>query len=139
VQLHNAKEKFNEAGFSLVLVGLGTADQAEKFRAEFSLSFPVICDPGKELYRMYDLKSGSVASVASPSVLLKGLRAMSMGYRPGIPQADVMQLPGVFLIDTDGSIRYSYFSKDASDHPAVDELLNLKKMFKESGTMNSKQ
>ncbi len=78
---------------------------------------------------MYDLKSGTIASVASPAVLLKGLRAMSMGYRPGIPQADVMQLPGVFLIDTDGNIRYSYFSKDASDHPPVDTLLALKNLF----------
>lgn len=128
--MHNAREKFSEAGFNVVLVGLGTPAQAEQFREDFSLSFPIICDPQKELYRMYDLKGGTVADVASPSILLKGLMAMSKGYRPGIPRGDVMQLPGVFLIDTDGNIRYSYFSRDASDHPAVDGLLSLKNMFR---------
>jgi hypothetical protein len=100
VQLHNAREGFRDNGFNVLLVGLGTKEQAEKFRKEFSLSFPIVCDPRKELYRLYDLKGGTVADVASPSVLLKGLRAMSLGYRPGIPRGDVMQLPGVFLVDT---------------------------------------
>jgi peroxiredoxin len=113
----------------VLLIGLGSEKQAEKFRKEFSLSFPIVCDPQKELYRLYDLKGGMVSDVASPAILLKGLRTISLGYRPGIPQGDVMQLPGVFLIDTDGNIRYSYFSKNASDHPSVETLLALKKLF----------
>ena len=129
MRLHNAREEFREAGFNLVLAGLGTPAQAEQFRDEFSLSFPIICDPQKKLYRMYDLKGGIVADVASLSVLLKGLRTMSLGYRPGIPRGDVMQLPGVFLIDRDGNIRYSYFSKDSSDNPPVKTLIALKELF----------
>jgi peroxiredoxin len=129
VRLHNAREDFTQADFNVVLVGLGKAAQAENFRDEFSLSFPIICDPQKELYSIYDLKGGSLGDVVSPSVLLKGLRTMSLGYRPGIPHGDVMQLPGVFLIDRDGNIRYSYFSKDASDHPSVETLIALKKLF----------
>ncbi len=128
--MHGVRDKFIEAGITVVLVGLGKPEQAEQFRKEFSLSFPIICDPDKELYRLYDLKRGTVASMARASVLLKGMRAMSQGYMPGIPRGDTMQLPGVFLIDTEGNIRYSYFSKDPSDHPAVETLLNLKEMLK---------
>jgi hypothetical protein len=58
------------------------------------------------------------------------MRAMSRGYTPGIPRGDVMQMPGVFLIDTEGNIRYSYFSKDVSDHPPIDALLELNNLFK---------
>jgi peroxiredoxin len=129
VQLHNARKQFEENGFQVVLVGLGTVEQAEKFRAEFSLSFPIICDPRKELYRQYGLSRGGVSSLLSPVVLLRGMRAMSSGYAPGIPRGDVMQLPGVFLINSDGNILYSYYSKDASDHPPVNTLLALKKLF----------
>ena len=128
MQLHREHKKFSEAGFNVVLVGLGTPEQAEQFRTDFSLSFPIICDPDKDLYRLYDLKRGTVASMARASVLLKGMRAMSQGYSPGMPQGDVMQLPGVFLIDTNGDIRYSYFSKDPSDHPEIEDLLELKEM-----------
>jgi peroxiredoxin len=127
--VHRAREKFSKAGFNVVFVGLGTPEQAEQFRKEFSLTFPIICDPHKRLYRMFDLGRGSIANMASPGVLLRGLRALSQGYSPGMPRGDVMQLPGVFLIDTEGTIRYAYFSKNASDHPAVDTLLGLKKMF----------
>ncbi len=127
--MHGAKDKFSEAGFHVVFVGLGTAEQAERFRKELSLSYQIICDPDKTLYHMFDLGRATISSIVSPSVLLKGLRALSEGYRPGMPQGDTMQLPGVFLIDTDGNIRYSYFSKDPSDHPSVETLLKLKDMF----------
>lgn len=128
--MHNERERFSKVGFNVVFVGLGTPEQAERFREEFSISFPIICDPQKELYRMFGLKRGSVGNVASPAVLLSGLRALSQGFSPGIPRGDVMQLPGVFLIDTEGNVRYSYFSKNASDHPTVETLLNLKKIFR---------
>jgi peroxiredoxin len=129
VQLHNRRDRFKEAGFKIVLVGLGTADETENFRRKFSVSFPVICDPKKDLYRQYGLGRGGVASYASPAFLLKGMLTMSRGYLPGIPRGDITQMPGVFLIDTRGIIRYSYFSKDASDYPPVDTLLALTKMF----------
>jgi peroxiredoxin len=125
VQLHSAREQFIEKGWQVVLVGLGTPEQAEKFRAEFTLSFPIICDPQKDLYGQFGLGRGGVSSLASPAVLLRGMRAMSRGYAPGIPRGDVMQMPGVFLINTEGNINYSYYSKDASDHPPVETLLAL--------------
>jgi peroxiredoxin len=130
VQLHNARKQFDEKGFQVVLAGLGMAEQAENFRAEFDLSFPIICDPQKDLYGQFGLGRGGVFSLASPAVLLRGMRAMSRGYTPGIPRGDVMQMPGVFLIDTEGNIRYSYFSKDISDHPPIDALLELNNLFK---------
>ena len=86
MQLHNARKEFEEKGFQIVLVGLGTVEHTEKFRAEFSLSFPIICDPQKELYGQFGLGRGGVSSLASPAVLLKGMRAMSRGYAPGIPR-----------------------------------------------------
>ncbi len=128
MQLHNSRNQFDEIGFQVVLVGLGSAEQAEQFKKEFSLTFPIVCDPQKDLYRQYGLGRGGVSSLASPAVILRGMRAMSRGYTPGIPQGDVMQMPGVFLIDTGGNIRYSYYSKDASDHPQVNSLLALKNL-----------
>jgi peroxiredoxin len=130
VQLRNAQRQFEEKGFGVVLVGLGTPQQAEEFRGEFSLSFPIICDPHKELYRRFGLKRGGVSSLISPRVILQGMRTVTRGHTPGMPQGDVMQMPGVFLIDTGGNILYSYYAKDASDHPSVDTLLALKKLFK---------
>lgn len=128
MQLHEARERIAEAGFQVVLVGLGQQEHAEKFRQEFAPSFPIVCDPEKQLYSAYGLGRGSMAEMAGPGVLLKGLRAMIEGHVPGIPSGDVMQMPGVFMIDTMGAIRYAYYSKDASDHPSVESLLALKNL-----------
>ncbi len=52
-----------------------------------------------------------------------------MGDTPGIPRDDVLQTPGVFLIDTSGNIRYAHYAKDPSDNPSIDALLALKDVF----------
>lgn len=129
MQLHEAKDHLRDAGFQVVLVGLGKPEHAEEFRKQFAPSFPVICDPEKKLYGAYGLGRGKLASMASPSVLLRSLRTMSQGLPPGLPRGDVMQMPGVFMIDTQGNIRYSYYAKDVSDHPPVEQLVALKKLF----------
>ena len=131
MQLHRAKEQFKNMGVRVVLVGLGSHDRAETFRKQFSLSFPIICDPEKKLYRIYGLGISSVSRMVSPAVLLKGLKALSRGHTPSMPQGDVMQLGGVFLIDTAGHIRYAYYSKDPSDNPSIETLLGLRNIFRE--------
>jgi len=126
VQLHRSKTQFEDNGFQVVLVGLGTPDRAEAFKKLFSLSFPIICDPEKKLYQTYGLGRSSIVRMASPALLLKGLKTLSRGHAPGVPQGDVMQMPGVFLTDTAGNIRYAHYSKDPSDNPSIETLLALK-------------
>lgn len=133
MQLHHSKAQFESIGIQVILVGLGTPEQSEAFKQQFSLTFPIICDPEKKLYQRYGLKRSSLASMASPSLLLKGLKTLSRGHTPGVPRSDVMQMPGVFLIDTFGSIRYAYYSKDPSDNPSVETLLALKNVFNDNG------
>jgi peroxiredoxin len=126
VQLHQSREKFEDSGFKIVLVGLGTPEQAEKFRKEFSLSFPILCDPGKDLYRAFGLGKGRFVDFASPVLLMRGLRIMGRGIVPGIPRGNVFQLPGVFLIDTDGNIRFAHYAKNPADYPSAESLLAVK-------------
>lgn len=124
--MHRAKTQFEDSNFQVVLVGLGTPDRTEAFKKQFSLTFPIICDPEKKLYQTFGLGRVSVASMASPTLLLKGLKALSRGHTPGMPRDDIMQMPGVFLIDTSGNIRYAHYSKDPSDNPSIATLLALK-------------
>lgn len=129
MQLHRSKKQFEENGFQIVLVGLGTPDRAEAFKKQFSPSLPIICDPEKKLYQTYGLRRGSIAKMASPALLLKGFKTLSRGHIPGALRGDIMQMPGVFLIDTYGNIRYAHYSKDPSDNPSIETLLALKDIF----------
>ena len=129
MQLHRSKAKFENNGFQIILVGLGAPDRAEAFKEQFSLSFPIICDPQKKLYQTFGLGRGSFLSMAWPAILMKGLKTLSKGHTPGIPRDDVLQTPGVFLIDTSGNIRYAHYSKDPSDNPPIETLLALIDIF----------
>ena len=129
MQLHRSKAQFENNGFQIILVGLGNTDRTEAFKKQFSLSFPIICDPEKKLYKIFDLGRGSLLRMASPAFLLKGLKTLSRGHALGVPKDDVLQMPGVFLIDTSGNIRYAHYAKDPSDNPSIDTLLALKNVF----------
>lgn len=117
------KSKLEQAGIQVVLVGLGTPAEALEFSRQFSVPFPIIADPGKDLYRTYGLKRANFMQLASPAILLKGLKGMREGYLPGRPQGDVLQMPGTFVIDREGRILHSHFAQNAADHLSVDAIV----------------
>ena len=111
------------ADIDVVLVGMGTPAEAEKFRQELDLPFPLICDPEKHLYGRYGLKKATIRQIASPGLLMKGLQAVSQGYFPARPQGDPMQMPGTFVIDKGGRFLLQHFARDAADHLAVAAII----------------
>lgn len=116
-QLRQKKQDFDRAGAQVVLVGMGTPEESAAFEMKFDIPFPLISDPTRQLYRTFGLKMVSALELLSPSVAVKGILAITKGHTVGIPIGDVRQLPGVFIINTDGRIVYSHFAGDPSDHP----------------------
>ncbi len=122
--MRRKEKQFKDKGVQVVLVGLGSPEQAEAFRKEFDLSFPIVCDPDRRLYAAYGLKKMGLLGFASPSLLVKGVKALGQGHSMGIPTGDIYQLPGVFIIDTNGRIRLSHFASGPADHPSADTILS---------------
>jgi peroxiredoxin len=122
-QLRRAKRQFDNAGARILIVGMGTETQTEQFKKKFKVPYPMACDPEKRLYAAFDIGQVSLIGALKPGIALKGLAAMAKGHGIGVPQGDVRQLPGVFIIDTDGSILYSHYAKDPADHPSPEEIL----------------
>jgi peroxiredoxin len=122
-QLRRAKSRFDDIGAQVVLVGMGTPEESTSFKEKFGVPFPIISDPEKQVYRAFDLKRLSPLGFFSPAVALKGISAMAQGHTMGLPQGDVRQLPGVFIINTDGQIVYRHYASDPSDHPDPDTIL----------------
>lgn len=48
---------------------------------------------------------------------------MAKGHGLGLHQGDVRQLPGVFIIDSEGRIRFSHHAKEPADNPQPEVLL----------------
>jgi peroxiredoxin len=126
-QLRRKKQYFEQAGAQVVLVGMGTPEESAAFKMKFDIPFPLISDPKRQLYQAFGLKKVSTLELLSPFVAVKGILAITKGHTVGIPVGDVRQLPGVFIINTDGRIIYSYFASDPSDHPSPDTILEALK------------
>jgi len=121
--LRRNKKNIEKAGAQVVLVGMGTPSESAEFAAKFNVPFPIVADPGKKLYRKFELKQMSTLGFFSPSVALKGVAAIVGGNGIGRPQGDVRQLPGVFIINTAGQIVFSHFSGNPADHPDLKTIL----------------
>jgi peroxiredoxin len=122
-QLRRNKEAFEGLGAQVVLVGLGSVEETAEFRKRFDLPFPMIADPEKQLFGAFRLKQASTGSFLSTGMMIKGLKAMAKGHGIGAPKGDVRQLPGVFIIDTAGRIRFSHHASGPADHPRPETLL----------------
>jgi peroxiredoxin len=121
--LRARKVDFEKAGARVVLVGMGTPAECSAFLKKFAIPFPMIADPQQALYRQFHLKRMSPLGVLSPAVAIKGLAAMARGSGIGKPVGDVLQLPGVFIIDSGGRIVFSHQPAGPADHADPDTIL----------------
>ena len=130
--MRREKDRFYELGARVVLVGLGSPEESAAFKARFEVPFPLIADPQKKLFDAFGLKRGSFASLLTPAMAARGIMAMVIkGHGIGAPVGDVRQLPGVFVIDTAGRIRFSHFAVHAADHPDAEVLLKALRVAEE--------
>jgi NAD(P)-dependent dehydrogenase (short-subunit alcohol dehydrogenase family) len=115
-------EDIRARGAELVIVGNGARNFAEAFREDFALDCPLLVDPELRAYRAAGLRRGRV-ELLSPRLPRNALRALRSGSRQTAVQGDPWQLGGVFVIRPDGNLTYRYLSREAGDHPPVDEIL----------------
>lgn len=107
---------------NIVFVTLAGASETEAFKKRMGSPHRFVCDPGRELHQRFDLKRGGLAQLVSPHIVLRTLTLMFRGLFIGMPQGDVKQLPGVFVIEPDGRVSWGYVGRDASDNPPTEDV-----------------
>ncbi|OGL59499.1 MAG: hypothetical protein A3J27_07415 [Candidatus Tectomicrobia bacterium RIFCSPLOWO2_12_FULL_69_37] len=85
--------------------------------------FPCLGDPTGEAYDAFGLGRGEMAQMFNLHTLSRGVWAYLRGHRQTKPVGDRSRLPGAFLIDGAGRIRWGHRGRDAVDHPAASTLL----------------
>jgi peroxiredoxin len=99
-----------------VVVHMGSVQQGQAMLERAGLRDTLqISDPGRSLYRAYELNRGRLTQLLGPSVLWKGfLSAILKGHGFGRWVGDGFQLGGAFLIQS-GRILASFPAKNAAD------------------------
>ena len=107
-------------GASLIFVGNGSRDMATGFKEDFSVEAPIYVDPSLRAYAAFGMTRKLSLGMGT---LKAAARAMMNGFRQGRTQGDAPQLCGVYIVGTDGAIRFAYPSRFAGDHPSPDVIL----------------
>jgi alkyl hydroperoxide reductase subunit AhpC len=122
-QLRRDQHELKNAGIDVVLVSSGSPEQAESFRHDFEVPFPIVCDPACVLFKEYGLRDMDWRDYYSPSMLLKVVNVMFEGYGYKSGEGSSSQLGGVFLVDTGGKVRFAHIAANAADHPSPREII----------------
>ncbi len=121
--------RFQSQGMKVAVVTMGTPEDTAQLCRRHRVDFICLADPGLEAYRAFGLERGSVAQVMGPLVMWKAtLSALKGNY--GLPKGDVFQMPGTFVIDREGTVRFMKINDNLLDLLKPEEVL---KALKDSG------
>ena len=115
-------EQFRAAGGDVAVVGMGWAELAAKFKQQFALPFPVLVDVEQKAYRAFGVPRGSIWAFAGPTMWWR-LFVSLLRYGTSLPSADVFQMPGAFVVDTQGIVRFAHYFRTSSDYPKNEQIL----------------
>ncbi len=105
----------------------GGPQQAQELCDRFEVPFPCLADPQRQGYKAFGLKRGSLWEVIGPAAVVRGLQAARKGHHIEKVVGDAFQMPGTFIIDGAGTIRYARYARHSGDHPPASEVIEALK------------
>jgi len=127
VHLRDERERFEEVGAGIVLIGQGRPSDATAFTERMRQPFECLVDPNRSAYRAYGLAKATPAQVLGPRVALPFLRAnvRRETLQRGLQGGSFFQMPGTFVIDTDGVVQMAHRNRHVADTPANERILRV--------------
>ncbi len=122
-QLRDMETTLDENNARIVVVGSGAPHFIEGFRERAGFDGLVLTDPDLAVFSALELTRG-LSATFHPKVFKKAWSAWKQGFRQKKPQGNVWQQGGVFIVNPDGKIRFSYRSKFGGDHPTPSTIAN---------------
>ena len=94
------------------------ADKQEiiEFVGKQNPPFPIIADPAKKYYKMYELEKSFAGKMKAMLRFGTWMKIFANGFFSMKTMKDDDTLPADFLINEDGTIELAYYGKDFGDH-----------------------
>lgn len=121
MELH--REEIEAAGLRVVAVGLGQPKHARHFGQKLAPSVECVTNEEPVLHAAYGIERANLLRLMMPDAIRAGARAAARGHSQGEATGDTQRLPGTFIIDTPGIVRFAHYGKHAGDNPDLPSLL----------------
>lgn len=120
-QLREAEPEIASIGARVIGVATG-ADYQARDLMQHGITFPLLIDPDRNLYRALGIDHIAYHRFLQPSTWLRYMRA-ARGARQGRLTGDIRQAPGVAIIDTGRRLRYLHRGTTLGDYPPLADVL----------------
>jgi peroxiredoxin len=121
--LDEARDEIRDAGGDVVCVFQYRAEPTRNFCRKREVALECLGDPEREGYAAMGLERGGAKELFNPKVGLRALSAATKGAVVGKPEGDTRQMPGTFVVGTDGNLVYVHYNEDQADNPPTEEVL----------------
>lgn len=118
-------EEIRQLGGEVLVVSFTRPDKLAAYVQRHAMPFPAVADPERDAYRALALRPGSWWMFLRGHVIGHYLKLMARGWLPEKTAAadDLLQLGGDFVLDGQRRLVYAYRSKDSTDRPTAEDLL----------------
>jgi len=123
LELH--KDVLKSVGLQLLAVGLGRPEHAAHYCGRLAPSQTCFVDTTNDAYYAFGLRQGTAGEALQNAfnIAKVSAKAIANGFVQGKATGDTHMLPGTFIVDRQGIIRYAYYSQYAGDDPEIPVLL----------------
>jgi peroxiredoxin len=120
--LREAYPEIARLGAGALAVATGADYQARRLMRD-GLPFPALCDPDKNLYRALGIERIRWDQWVRPATWRRYAAALG-GQRQGRLTGDVLQAPGIVILDASGTVRYLHRGRTLADYPPLGDVLD---------------
>jgi alkyl hydroperoxide reductase subunit AhpC len=124
VQVAAHNKAFQALNTDIVTVSFGIEYWARMWLQETQSPYPFLVDPERNAYHAYGLQSSVIRSWM-PQNLWFYAKATLQGREKFGKRGDPHQLGGDFIVDSQGIVRLAHPSKEPTDRPSVEKLLQV--------------
>jgi peroxiredoxin len=121
--LDEALEEIRSVGGDVVCVFQYRAAPTRNFCRQREVGLECLGDPDRKGYDAVGLERGGLKELFNPRVGLRALSAARKGAMAGKPEGDTRQMPGTFVVGTDGRLVYAHYNADQADNPPTEDVL----------------
>ena len=122
--MDQAREEIGAAGGDVVCVFQYRAEPTRNFCRRRGVDLDCLGDPDREAYAAVGLERGSLKKFAGPQMVKRMVGAATSGHIVGDPKGgDVTQLPGTFVVASDGLIAFAHYNEDSADNPPNEAVM----------------
>lgn len=117
------QDELDSLNVNIIVVTFEENFLSRSYVEETSLSWPLIIDESRDLYRGYGMLAASFWDIWGPKTWLVYLKEIMKGQKLKKSDSDVMQRGGDVLIDPEGKVQLHHVGDGPADRPEVSVIL----------------